>query len=110
MQKFDAYRNSSDAKADNHAMKWASIAMTSGDKYEKLKTSDASDFGRDLQMEFEHISTEFPLISGNDLDQMQEAKKEGTKKDVAQPIPMEQQSFTEEFEASGGGESGEDDE
>jgi hypothetical protein len=101
MEKFDTYRNSSDPKADANALKWASMAMQSGDKYEKLKTSDASDFGRDLQMEFEHVSTEFPLIGGDDIDQLQQAKKEGTKKDVAAPIPIQGEFTEDEFDESG---------
>ena len=91
MEKFQTFRQTSDPKADAHALKWAAMAMSSGDRYEKLKTSDASDFGRDLQMEFETISTEFPMIGASDLDQMQEAKAAGSKKDEskAQPIPMQ---------------------
>lgn len=102
MQKFDNHRRAEDPKSDAQAMKWASVAMQAGDKYEKLKTSDASDFSRDLQLEFEQIDTDFPLISGNDVDQLTEAKKEGTKRDKASPIPMQTELEVDDKEPSGG--------
>lgn len=102
MQKFDSYRRSEDPKTDAQAMRWASMAMQAGDKYEKLKTSDATDFTRDLQLEFEHIQTEFPLISGTDADQLVEAKNEGTKRDKASPIPMQTELEVDDKDVSGG--------
>lgn len=101
MEKFQSLRGFGDPKTDGQALKWAQMAMSSGDRYEKLKTSDASDFGRDLQMEFETISTEFPMIGASDLDQLTDAKKEGTKKDEsrAQPIPL--QTDMEEIDDTG---------
>jgi hypothetical protein len=63
--------------------------MSAGDKYEKLKLGDASDFGKDLQMEFEYIDAEFPSIGEDSMDQIYANKEAGTARDKAQPIPLE---------------------
>jgi hypothetical protein len=88
MQKFDTYRNSNDPSADQHALKWAQMAMSSGDKYEKLKIGDATDFGRDIQMEFDFIDTDFPMIGEETLEEIRDHAENGMNNDEASPIPM----------------------
>lgn len=89
MSKFDMYRGSADPSADALALKWANLAMSSGDKYEKLKIGDASDFGRDLQMEFDFIDTEFPLIGEDLLEEIQKDQEVEPDDTVSRPIPLE---------------------
>ena len=78
MDKFNKFKDGGEG-SDAKALKWAQLAMSAGDKYEKLKLSDASDFGRDLQMEFDTIESDFPLIGEEDLEDIKSAK---TKADV----------------------------
>jgi len=89
MSKFNQYRRAGTEDADNEAMKWAKLAMTSGDKYEKLKVSDATDFVKDIQMEFDKIDTDFPVISEDDLEEIKSNKEVGQDNDAAEPIPLE---------------------
>lgn len=88
MERFNKYRKAGDNAADQHAIKWAQLAMSSGDKYEKLKVSDATDFVRDIQMEFDYVDTEFPLIGADDLDEIKSNKDAGQNNDAAEPIPI----------------------
>ena len=89
LEKFNRLMNSNDPNADAQALKWAKIAMDSGDRYEKLKLGDASDFGKDLQMEFDYIDTDFPAIGEDSIDQIHDNKEIGTKADNHEPIPLE---------------------
>lgn len=73
MEKFDTYRSSSEPNADQHAIKWAQIAMSSGDKYEKLKTGDTTDFSKELQMEFDFVDIDFPTIGEESLEELRDA-------------------------------------
>lgn len=92
MNKFNTYRSAQDPEADKEALKWAKLAMSSGDKYEKLKVSDATDFVRDIQMEFEYIDTNFPTIGQSDLEEIKSEKDAGQNNDNAEPIPMREES------------------
>lgn len=74
MEKFDTYRNSAEPNADQHAMKWAGIAMSAGDKYEKLKLGDTADFSKDIQMEFEFVDADFAMIGEESLEEIRGAK------------------------------------
>jgi len=56
---------------DAQILKWANLVLATGDKYEKLKTADIMDFSQELQLSFEHVDTDFPMIG----DIVQEAKK-----------------------------------
>ena len=89
MQKFNRYIKAGMPGADDEAMKWAKVAMSAGDKYEKLKVSDATDFVRDIQMEFDQVDTDFPLIGENDLEEIKSNKDMGQNNDAAEPIPYE---------------------
>lgn len=89
LEKFNRLMSSNNPNADAQALKWAQLAMSAGDKYEKLKLGDASDFGKDLQMEFEYIDAEFPSIGEDSMDQIYANKEAGTARDKAQPIPLE---------------------
>ena len=88
MEKFSRLMNSNDPNSDAQALKWAKVAMDCGDRYEKLKLGDASDFGKDLQMEFEYIDTDFPAIGDDSINQIHENKETGTKADNHEPIPL----------------------
>ena len=88
IERFKTLMDTNSPEADAMALKWASLAMSSGDKYEKLKLGDASDFGKDLQMEFEYINTDFPGIGESDLDQIQDNIDTGEAKDKHEPIPL----------------------
>ena len=77
MDKFNKFKDGGEG-ADAKALKWAQLAMSAGDKYEKLKLSDASDFGRDLQMEFDTIESDFPMIGDDELEDIKQAKTKGT--------------------------------
>lgn len=88
MNKFMRYKNTGTPQSDAEAMKWAKLAMSSGDKYEKLKVSDASDFVKDIQMEFDEVDTDFPLIGEEDLEEIKSDKEAGQNNDAAEPIPM----------------------
>lgn len=92
MKKFARYSKAGDPNADNEAMKWAKLAMSAGDKYEKLKISDATDFVRDIQMEFDQVDTDFPLIGEDDLEEIKSNKDAGQNNDAAEPIPLDQDS------------------
>ena len=74
MEKFNTYRGSADPKSDEHAIKWAGIVMSSGDKYEKLKLGDTADFSKDIQMEFDYVDTDFAMIGEENLEEIREAK------------------------------------
>lgn len=88
IERFKTLMDTNSPGADAMALKWASLAMSSGDKYEKLKLGDASDFGKDLQMEFEYVDTNFPGIGESDLDQIQENVNTGEAKTKHEPIPL----------------------
>lgn len=88
MAKFEQLTNSNDPDTDAQALKWAALAMSAGDKYEKLKLGDASDFGKDLQMEFEYIDTNFPSIGEDAMDQIHDTNELGKKADNHDPIPL----------------------
>ena len=92
MEKFGTYLHSSDPNADQMAMKFAALAMSAGDKYEKLKMGDVTDFGKDLQMEFEHVNTEFPMIGEESLEEINSANKAGQNNEQAAPIPLAKDS------------------
>lgn len=81
MEKFNTYRKSADSTADQNAIKWAQIAMSSGDKYEKLKLGDTADFSKDIQMEFDYIDADFPMIGEETLEEIKEAKTGEQKED-----------------------------
>lgn len=91
MDKFNQYRKARDITADQHAFKWANLAISSGDKYEKLKVSDATDFVRDIQMEFDYVETDFALIGQDDLEEIKAAKDAGQDNDAAEPIPIKEE-------------------
>jgi hypothetical protein len=88
MQKFELYKKTNSPDADQNALKWAQMAMSSGDKYEKLKIGDAADFGRDIQMEFDFIDTDFPMIGEENLDEIRQHDVDGQNNDEASPIPV----------------------
>jgi hypothetical protein len=88
MQKFEFYQKTNSPDADQNALKWAQMAMSSGDKYEKLKIGDATDFGRDIQMEFDFIDTDFPMIGEDNLDEIRQQQVDGKSNDEAAPIPL----------------------
>jgi len=90
MQKFEFYQKTNSPDADQNALKWAQMAMSSGDKYEKLKIGDATDFGRDIQMEFDFIDTDFPMIGEENLDEIRQQNLEGQDNTEAAPIPIEE--------------------
>ena len=92
MQKFELYKKTNSPDADQNALKWAQMAMSSGDKYEKLKVGDASDFGRDIQMEFDFIDTDFPMIGDENLDEIRQHNVEGQNNDEAHPIVLQTES------------------
>jgi len=71
-EKFRLLMQSKDPGSDTQALKWAQLAMSSGDKYEKLKVGDIGDFSKDLQIEFDYIENDFPIIGD------EEDKKKGT--------------------------------
>lgn len=75
MEKFNTYRTSSGPNADQHAIKWAGIAMSAGDKYEKLKLGDTADFSKDIQMEFAFVDTDFAMIGEENLEEIQKANE-----------------------------------
>lgn len=89
MQKFETYKKTNSPDADQNALKWAQMAMSSGDKYEKLKIGDVADFGRDIQMEFDFIDTDFPMIGDENLDEIRKQSNAGKNNDSADPIPLE---------------------
>ena len=45
---------------NKEAREWNKQVVALIDKFEKYRVSDSSDFGKELQMEFEYIDTEFP--------------------------------------------------
>jgi hypothetical protein len=92
MQKFELYKNNNSPDADQNALKWAQMAMSSGDKYEKLKIGDASDFGKDLQMEFDFIDTDFPLIGEENLEEIRQHIEDGQNNEETNPIPVSNES------------------
>lgn len=89
MQKFETYKKTNSPDADQNALKWAQLAMSSGDKYEKLKVGDVADFGRDIQMEFDFIDTDFPMIGEENLDEIKEYEDAGQNNNDADPIPLD---------------------
>jgi len=74
MEKFSMYRRNATPETDQLALKWASLAMASGDKYEKLKLGDASDFTKDIQLEFETVNTAFPMVGQETVDEVRDQK------------------------------------
>jgi hypothetical protein len=90
MKKFDRYAKAGMPDSDDEAMKWAKLAMSAGDKYEKLKVSDATDFVRDIQMEFDQVDTDFPMIGEDDLEEIKSNKDAGQNNDAAEPIPYQE--------------------
>ena len=96
IERFKTLMETNSPDADAMALKWATLAMSSGDKYEKLKLGDASDFGKDLQMEFEYIDTNFPGIGESDLDQVQANIDTGEAKDHHEPIPLSSNPIKED--------------
>lgn len=95
LEKFKTLLNSNLPSADATALKWAQLAMSAGDKYEKLKLGDSADFGKDLQMEFEYIDTDFPGIGEDDMDQISANVDIGEAKDQHEPIPLEKNPIKE---------------
>ena len=89
MTKFVKYSKAGNPQSDEQARKWALLAMSSGKEYEKMKLTDATDFSRDLQMEFEYTETEFQTIGSDDLDEIKANKDAGQNNDSADPIPFE---------------------
>lgn len=89
MTKFMRYSKAGVNQSDSEALKWAKMAMDSGDRYEKLKVSDATDFVRDIQMEFDQIDTDFPTIGEDDLEEIKSNKDAGKNNDAADPIPLQ---------------------
>jgi len=73
MAKYQELSTMRDPKSDAQALRWASLAMAAGDKYEKLKTADVMDFSKELELSFEHVETDFPMI-GEDI--VKDLKKE----------------------------------
>ncbi len=74
LEKFNTYRASAEPNADQNAIKWAQILMSSGDKYEKLKLGDTADFSKDIQMEFDYIDTDFGMIGEDNLEEIRDSK------------------------------------
>lgn len=70
MDKLNGLLSTRGPNTDKEVLRWAQLVMSSGKEYEKLKVNDASDLGRDIQMEFEHIDSEFPLIGASDLEEI----------------------------------------
>jgi hypothetical protein len=88
LEKFKSLMASNVPKSEAMALKWAQLAMSAGDKYEKLKLGDASDFGKDLQMEFEYVESDFPGIGEDDLEQINANIDIGEAKENHEPIPL----------------------
>ena len=67
MEKFAELTKVRGANTDTQALKWAQLAMAAGDKFEKLKAVDIMDFSKEIQLQFEHVDVDFPMI-GDDSD------------------------------------------
>jgi hypothetical protein len=74
MEKFNDNRRNNDPASSKSAMDWAKLAMAAGDKYEKLKMGDVTDFTKDVQMEFEVIDTSFPMIGQETVSEIKQQK------------------------------------
>ncbi len=88
MEKFNDSRRNNDPVTAEMAMKWAKLAMMAGDKYEKLKQGDVTDFTKDVQMEFETIETDFPMIGQETVSEIQQ-QKDAVKKDALDKVQDE---------------------
>lgn len=54
------YLNVNAPNADAEARAWIKETVNLADKYEKYRSGDIMDFGKELQMEFEYIGSDFP--------------------------------------------------
>ena len=54
------YMKTNTPAGNKEAREWNKQVVALIDKFEKYRVSDSSDFGKELQMEFEYIDTEFP--------------------------------------------------
>lgn len=64
-------------EAGAEARKWIDKAVVLTEKYEKFRAADQSDFGKNLQLEFEYIETEFDTPDSDILQEMEERNRVG---------------------------------
>lgn len=83
--KFKHYSRQNDPGADDAARKWAKIGVDSGEKYEKYGASDANDFAKLVQTEFEYVEQEFATIDEATMESIRPALLEGGESDKKGP-------------------------
>ena len=75
-RKAKEYMDINTPAGSKEAREWNKQVMALIDKYEKYRVSDSSDFGKELQLEFEYVDTDFPTPDEELLKEMrlQESK------------------------------------
>lgn len=63
MMKFRDLADARNPQSEAQARQWAQLAMSSGAQYEKFRSTDLTDFGKEVQMRFTFTHTEFPTIA-----------------------------------------------
>jgi len=81
VQKAKEYLRVNSKEANVEAREWIDKVVLLTDKYEKYRSGNAADFGKELQMKFEYIETDFP---SPDEDALREAKVRAGKASDAQ--------------------------
>jgi hypothetical protein len=61
--KFRHYSRQNTPEGDGEARKWSKVGIEAGEKFEKFAASDATDFAKLIQTDFDYISGELPTIA-----------------------------------------------
>jgi len=68
--KFRYYARHNDPESDDESRKWAKIGFDAGVRYEKFSATDATDFSKLVQTEFEYITPQIQTISPEMLNEI----------------------------------------
>ena len=63
MIKFREYLSDRRPDSDKMALNWSKLALAAGDRHEKNRMRDLADFGKELQLSFDFVETEFPSMN-----------------------------------------------
>jgi hypothetical protein len=84
--RFEHYARQQSPDAQEEARKWAKVLIEAGTKHEKFGATDATDFSKLIQTQFEHLDPEIPNVTPEMLADAKPALQQGQTQSVEEKV------------------------